>query len=219
MNTKAENYSTTLLERRRLSERAIELKLEKPPSFSFKSGQRICLAYKAVERDYSLVSVPSDPDIRLCIRLVPGGIASTALNTASIGSRFSFTGPSGYFTFKPSARPVVFIGTGTGVAPFCSMVRSGATAVTLLHGVTSTAELYYQSIFQSTTKLYVPCLSTVVESSGDYFQGRVTDYLNSHLAAGRYDFYLCGRREMIRDVTFLVDEKFSGSYIYSEVFY
>ena len=65
----------------------------------------------------------------------------------------------------------------------------------------------------------MPCLSVTDDFSDKYFQGRVTDYLQTHLAPGLYDFYLCGRREMIRDVTLLVDEKFSGSYIYSEIFY
>lgn len=219
MNTRAGIYSTTLLHRRRLSKRAIEIKLEKPRSFKFESGQRICLVHKAVERDYSIVSVSEDPDICLCIRLVRGGALSSELNTAPIGSRFSFTGPSGYFTFKPSLRPAVFVATGTGVAPFCSMLRSGATGITLLHGTKSPSELYYKSIFQSAAILYVPCLSEPGPSSEAYFQGRVTGYLQTHLAAGLYDFYLCGRREMIRDVTLLVDEKFSGSYIYSEIFY
>jgi benzoate/toluate 1,2-dioxygenase reductase subunit len=219
VNAKAGIYSTTLLQRRRLSKRAIEIKLEKPRLLKFESGQRICLIHKTVERDYSIVSVSADPDICLCIRLVRGGVFSTELNTAPIGSRFGFTGPSGYFTFKPSVRPAVFVATGTGVAPFCSMIRAGVTGVTLLHGTKSPAELYYKSIFQSAAILYVPCLSAPGESSETYFHGRVTDYLQTHLAPGLYDFYLCGRQEMIRDVTFLVDEKFSGSYIYSEIFY
>jgi NAD(P)H-flavin reductase len=219
VNTKADIYSTILLKRRRLSKRTFEIKLEKPPSFEFESGQWIRLIHNAVERDYSLVSVPGDPDLCLCIRIVRGGGASSELSTAPIGSRLSFTGPSGYFTFKPSTRPAIFVATGTGVAPFCSMIRSGATGVTLLHGVKSAAELYYQAIFQSAAKLYVPCLSEIGESCDAYFQGRVTDYLQTYLTPGLYDFYLCGRREMIRDATFLVDEKFSGSYIYTEIFY
>jgi benzoate/toluate 1,2-dioxygenase reductase subunit len=43
--------------------------------------------------------------------------------------------------------------------------------------------------------------------------------LQEHLPAAQYDFYLCGRREMIREVTWLVDERFPGSFIYSEQFY
>ena len=63
------------------------------------------------------------------------------------------------------------------------------------------------------------CLSEPVNKDTDYFRGRVTDYLRNELPLSTYDFYLCGGREMIRDVTLLVDEQFPGSYIYTEPFY
>jgi ferredoxin-NADP reductase len=47
----------------------------------------------------------------------------------------------------------------------------------------------------------------------------VTEYLQQHLPPAPYDFYLCGRREMIRDVTWLADEQYPDSRIYSETFY
>jgi benzoate/toluate 1,2-dioxygenase reductase component len=47
----------------------------------------------------------------------------------------------------------------------------------------------------------------------------VTDWVRTRLAPGSYDFYLCGRREMVRDVTGLVDESYTGSRVYSEVFH
>jgi len=72
---------------------------------------------------------------------------------------------------------------------------------------------------RSTVKRYVPCLSNPDESSLDYFTGRVTDYLQKHLAPGAYDFYLCGRSEMIRDATLLIDEKFPDSFIYTEQYF
>jgi hypothetical protein len=47
----------------------------------------------------------------------------------------------------------------------------------------------------------------------------VTDYIRNRLPPRTYDFYLCGRQDMIRDVTLLVDERFDGSLVYSEIFY
>lgn len=210
-----------LRERCRLSTRTIEIKLKKPSAFEFQPGQRICLVFNDVERDYSLASAPADPDLILCIRVVRGGILSSILGSAPIGTAFDFTGPHGYFTFRPSARPAVFAATGTGVAPFVSMVRTGITGYTLLHGVDTAADLYYASLLRPAARSYVPCLSEIDASSaaGYHFPGRVTDYLQKKLAPGRYDFYLSGRREMIRDVTWIVDDRFQGSRIYSEVFY
>ena len=219
VKTKAENYSAELIERRWLSNKSFEITLTKPKSFEYLPGQWIRLIHHTVERDYSLVSSPTDPDFALCIRNIEGGILSPGLSNAPVGSCFNFNGPHGYFTFRPSTRPAVFVATGTGLAPFVSMARSGVTGFILLHGVRSAEDLYYASVLKTAAKQYVPCISETERSSGKYFQGRVSDYLQENLDPGPYDFYLCGRREMIREVTFLVDEKFSESLIFTEVFY
>ena len=219
MKTKAENYASELIERRWLSNKTFELTLTKPKSFEYLPGQWIRLIHGPVERDYSLVSAPTDPNLALCIRNIENGILSPGLSSAPVGSHFNFSGPHGYFTFRPSIRPAVFVATGTGLAPFVSMARSGVTGFILLHGVKSAENHYYASVFKSTAKQYVPCISDTGRSSGAYFRGHVTDYLRKNLAPGLYDFYLCGHRDMIRDVTLLVDEKFSGSFIFTEIFY
>ena len=219
METKAENYTSELIERRWLSNKSFEITLTKPKCFGYIPGQWIRLNQNAVERDYSLVSSPTDPNLALCIRNIERGILSAGLSNAPVGSRFNFNGPHGYFTHRPSNRPAVFVATGTGLAPFVSMARSGVAGFILLHGVDSAEDLYYATIFQSAAKQYIPCISETDSLSGEYFRGRVTDYLRKNLAAGLYDFYLCGRREMIRDVTLLVDEKFPGSFLFTETFY
>ena len=219
MESKAAKYTSTILERFWLSRITYELILTKPSSFDFSPGQRIHLVYGNTGREYSLVSSPSDSKIVVCIRWVPEGELSPELCNLPKNTRLQFTGPHGYFTFKPSSRSAIFVATGTGVAPFCSMVRSGIEGYTLLHGVQTVEELYYEEEFRSSAALYVPCLSGSDLSTGDYFQGRVSDYLLNHLPPDEYDFYLCGRAEMIRDVTFLVDDTFPGSLIYTESFY
>jgi benzoate/toluate 1,2-dioxygenase reductase subunit len=219
VETKAENYASELIERRWLSKKSFEITLTKPKYFRYIPGQWIRLRQSAVERDYSLVSSPTDPNLALCIRNIERGILSAGLSNTPIGSRFKFNGPHGYFTYRPSNRPAVFVATGTGLAPFVSMARSGVAGYILLHGVDSAADLYYAAVFKSAAKQYVPCISETDSLSGEYFRGRVTDFLRKNLAAGLYDFYLCGRREMIRDVTLLVDEKFPGSFLFTETFY
>jgi hypothetical protein len=82
--------------------------------------------------------------------------------------------------------------------------------------------LHYQDFFRRTARLYVPCLSASPDQAGaieNGFGGRVTQYLKEYFPSSTYDFYLCGRQEMIRDVTLLVDEKFSGSLVYTETFF
>ena len=102
------------------------------------------------------------------------------------------------------------------------MGRSGVTDFMLLHEVTRVEDLYYQNRFQKITSNYVPCLLEAVPSDPSppgAFLGDAASYLIQNLLPGSYDFYLCGEREMIRGVTLLVDERFVGSYVYTEVFY
>jgi benzoate/toluate 1,2-dioxygenase reductase component len=215
-------YNAEVLDRRWLSDITFEIELTRPPSFQFNPGQRILIIHQQFERDYSIASDPNGSPISLCIRHVQGGRLTPLLAAVKTGSRISFTGPHGYFLFRPSRRPPVFIATGTGVAPFVSMARAGIKEFTLLHGVRRPSELYYEALFRSAAKRYVPCLSGRTPESYERknaFQGRVTDYLQRNLPPGLYDFYLSGRMEMIRDVTHLVDESYPGSFIYTEIFY
>jgi hypothetical protein len=99
------------------------------------------------------------------------------------------------------------------------LARSGITGFRLLHGVENSGELYYASEIQKPAMQYVACLSGGIEENSIYFRGRVTEYIQKKLPVKAYDFYLCGRREMIRDVTLLVDERFEGSHIFTELFY
>jgi NAD(P)H-flavin reductase len=212
-------FPTELIERRWLSEKTFEIKFGKPAEYRIRAGQRVRIYYQGLDRDYTPVSAPQDPEITLCIRKVDSGKLTPALSTAHIGTRFQISQPDGYFTFKPSGRPPVFVATGTGIAPFRAMVRAGVTGFTLLHGVDSARDLYYRQELESAAGRYIPCISKEHPSTDEYFHGRVTDYLQAQLPAAEYDFYLCGRREMIREVTWLVDERFGGSLIYSEQFY
>lgn len=219
MNTRVQTYAATLLKRKWLSKKTFEICLSQPPAFTFKPGQRISLSLDGHERDYSPVSAPKESELTLCIRKVAGGRLSALLSVADIGTSLLVNGPYGYFTYKPSPRPAVFVATGTGIAPFCSMARSGISGFTILHGVRLSEDLYYASQLRQSARKHIPCLSEPKKLPANAFQGKVTEYLEQHLTPEAYDFYLCGRSEMIRDVTWLIDERFAGSLVYTELFY
>lgn len=212
-------YDGQLLSRHVLSDTTVELELEMPAALAFKPGQCIRLRHHGIERDYSIVSAPREETLIICVRLVPGGALTEFLRWAEIGTRLEFTAPHGNFIFRSSHRRAVWIATGTGIAPFVSMGRAGARDFILLHGVRRIEDLYYEGFFRQTAREYVPCLSRPVDSTGVSFGGRVTRYVESTLPPGEYDFYLCGNREMVRDVTFLVDDRFPGSRVFAEIFY
>ena len=218
----AKVHTTELLKRRWLSKKAFEIKLTRPALFEFIPGQCLCFIHEAMHRYYAIISSPTEPTLSLCIHYVENGAFSPLLATAEMGTRFSFTGPHGYFTFRPSQRPPVFIASGTGIAPFLSIGHSGVTGFTLLHEAEKPAELYYESFFRSSAKLFVPCLpggKPDSQATANAFSGKAAEYLTKRLRPSDYDFYLCGEREMIREVTLLVDERFPESLVYREVFY
>ena len=219
MKTRVQTYTATLLKRKWLSKKTFEIFLSLPAAFTFEPGQRISLSLDGHERDYSIVSTPEESELTLCIRKVAGGKLSALFSVADVGMSLSVNGPYGYFTYKPSPRPAVFVATGTGIAPFCSMARSGISGFTILHGVRLPADLYYASQFRHSARKYIPCLSDTKKLPANAFQGKVTQYLEQHLTPGAYDFYLCGRSEMIRDVTHLIDKRYPESLIYTELFY
>jgi ferredoxin-NADP reductase len=219
LKTDVATHSAVLLKRQWLSDKSFEIMISSPPGFQFKPGQRISLSLGGHVRDYSIVSAPQESELIFCIRSVAGGKLSTLLSVADIDAPLSFYGPHGYFTFRPSPRPAVFVATGTGIAPFCSMARAGISDFALLHGVRTPEDLYYAEQFKQSAHKYVPCLTEAKKLPSNAFQGKVTDYLEQNLPSGAYDFYLCGRREMIRDATLLIDERFPDSLVYTEMFF
>ncbi len=212
-------YTSSITERTWLSESAFELTIERPIGFRFNAGQRIRIYCKGLERDYSLACSPDAPSLSLCIRRVAPGPVSSLLSEAPMGTPIQITDPLGYFCLQPSTAAVVLVATGTGIAPFRSMAADGAGGFTLLHGVRTAEELYYRREFEASAGYYVPCLSAPSASLEGAWTGRVTDYAKGHLPILDYDFYLCGRREMIRDMTELIDERYSSSKVYSEIFF
>jgi ferredoxin-NADP reductase len=212
-------FAARILSRRWLAPAAFELRLERPAGFDFQPGQRVRLGSGPNERDYSIASAPGEPDIALCIRRVAGGGLSAWLATAAIGAELPGSGPHGHFTFKPSPQPAVFVATGTGVAPFVSMARAGIKGFTLLHGVRRAEDLFYRDLLTAAARRYVACLSEETPAGPDGVAGRVDRHIEGQVPPGACDFYLCGRSEMIRDVTWRVDERFPGSRVYAEIFY
>jgi NAD(P)H-flavin reductase len=100
------------------------------------------------------------------------------------------------------------------------MAAAGTAGFVLLHGVDAPADLYYAEMLRSAAATYAPCVSgpDAAHVAGG-FAGRVTDYLRQRLPPGAYDFYACGRRDMVRDVTLLADERFPDSLVFAETFY
>ena len=213
-------YTCRLLARRWLDADTFELTLSRPAHFDFAPGQRIDLYLGDSARAYSLVSAPFEPQLTLCIARVAQGRVSPHLAEATLDSTLHFSGPFGYFLFRPSVRPAVFVATGTGIAPFVCMVRAGIRNVTLLHGAADATRAHYGQWLAPRVAHYLACLSGpgAGEPPLPVFHGRVTDYIERHLCGQNYDFYICGRPAMVRDVVGIIDRRFPEARVRMEIF-
>lgn len=218
----AASYRVAVRERRWLAPGTFELQLERPPGFRFVAGQFLRVRHGKAWRNYTLVGGPDDDYLAHCIRHVDAGFLTPRLAAAEPGAQIEIDGPHGYFVYQSQERPAIFVATGTGVAPFVAMARAGIRDFTLLHGVATAAELYYAELFSAGALRYVPCVSgdnSASRSPAPVFAGRVTAYARERIAGGPYDFYLCGRGEMIREMMALIDERFPDSRVYTEMFF
>lgn len=211
--------SVELIRRIPLAEDIFELAFSRPKGFGFNPGQYIRFRYEGMERDYTLVSTPDESRLRICIQQVLPPNFSARLAACPMGATFEISGPHGFFMHQPSPHPDVFVGTGTGVAPFTAYVRAGVSGFMLLQGAATPDRLIYRDLLSAAAQEYVPCLSRTAEESGrEVFKGRVTDYLDTKLPKGNYQFYLCGRRQMILDTMDIIDDRFPGSRVFTERF-
>jgi ferredoxin/flavodoxin---NADP+ reductase len=118
--------------------------LEEP--FSFAPGQYGTLglmgsAGKLVQRPMSISSSADDlAEYEFFIRLVQGGAFTPLLWERSVGDPINVKGPKGKFLLQDDGRRCFFVATGTGLAPFISMIetlraRGQQRDIVLLHGV------------------------------------------------------------------------------------
>jgi CDP-4-dehydro-6-deoxyglucose reductase len=101
-------------------------------SFNFKAGQFVTLDLPIHEqknkrwRSYSIASWPDGTNVyELLIVLLEGGAGTTYLfNEVKVGSELVFRGPQGVFVLPENIeKDIFFICTGTGIAPFRSMLN------------------------------------------------------------------------------------------------
>lgn len=123
--------------------------------FTFRAGQWVQLILplqddkgRPLRRAYSIASAPDgSPRFELAITQVDGGIGSSFLQGAQPGLTLDVKGPAGSFTRFPDGG-ALFIATGSGVAPFRSMVldaiaQQRTEPLWLLFGVRAPDELLF----------------------------------------------------------------------------
>ncbi|MGE4560145.1 MAG: ferredoxin--NADP reductase [Desulfobulbus sp.] len=193
----------------------------RPEGFEFVAGQHVTIRRQEDEREYSILSPPDADTLHFLIKRISQGRLSSVLAGLEQGDKLSMGNAKGYLIYRPTDRPIFFVGTGVGIAPFVAMAAAGVKNFTLLHGAREVSGLFFRQDLVVAAKRYIPCISGKVKPGInvlDLHQGYVTDYVDRYIEPGAYDFYLCGSRAMIHDMTHLLDQHYPETRIYSESF-
>jgi glycine betaine catabolism B len=191
-------------------------------SFDFIPGQFVTLDLPIDEksnkrwRSYSIASWPDGTNtFELLIVLLEGGLGTTYLfNQVTVGSELTLRGPLGHFTLpEPIEKDLYFICTGTGIAPFRSMVhhillhKIPHKNIYLIFGTRSQQDLLYVEEMKQLEKdvesfHFMPTLS---REQWDGCCGYVHAVYEGLVAAAQKgsenvapaSFYLCGWKNMV----------------------
>ena len=190
----------------------------------FEPGQYMTIGVvvdgKMVQRPYSVASPPvtaGTEGYEFYVRLVEGGTFTPLLWRMPLGQRMRMIGPKGKFLLQPDdERTHIFISSGTGNAPFVSMMKQmladGAPRPALfLNGVSYAHEIGYRELVEGWERTgeypvnYVPTVSRPDAPENKAWEGR-TGRVESILEPVLKEFqltpansvaYICGNPDMI----------------------
>jgi len=188
-------------------------------SFMFKAGQVVSI--KVTEntpfRMYSILSGERDTECKILYNIYPSGFLTNQLKKLKPGDTLFVSNPFGEFlhNYKPGSYCIC---TGTGIAPFYSLFRSGEKNFNLIQGARKKEHFYFQYEFMQIGPKYVRCASS--EHSDGVFKGRLTQYLKTCTFDIAQLFFLCGNADMVVEVREILQQKgVPFNQIYSEIYF
>jgi len=229
-------HAETVVSVRHWTDRLFSFRITRPQSFRFRSGEFVMIglpnAEKPVFRAYSIASPAWDDELEFFSIKVADGPLTSHLQKIEPGDtvllRQKATGTLVLDALTPAKR-LFMIATGTGIAPFASLVRDPETYdkfddVILTHTCRDHAELAYGdalfdqsandpligelaggrlSLYSSTTREISPRMGRITRliENGTLF----ADLGIAPLDRGTDRVMICGSLSMLRDVKALVE--------------
>lgn len=225
---------------------SIRIATEQP--LSFKPGQYATLGVvegdKVMERPYSIVSSPEEPEVEFFFELVPDGALTPLIYKLQAGEEL-LVRPAckGLFTLdrKGGRKKHLMVATVTGVAPYVSMARTLARQpqelgedgleLYVLQGASRSWEFAYaQELMEIATRhpwlRFIPTVSRPWEDPawrGE--RGRVDDIVRKYadqfgLTPENTTAYLCGHPTMIENVRGILQRAgFTKDAIHEEIYF
>ena len=231
----AQKYHATVVAKEKISPNVyfVIFGLQEPVSMSFRAGQCMMLMVSpGVNRTMSICSVPAESDrVSMIADVSPMGPGSRWTLGLKVGDPANFVAPTGVFFFDDaSPRKKIFVATGTGVAPFRSMIEeylanNGTAPLELFWGQRHEEDIYWKKEFDRLFETYPTFSWHQVLSKPTPVWNGLTGHVTEHVLQSvkdpaQNDFYLCGNKNMIEDVrSQLLVKNVPKEQIKTELFY
>ena len=199
MNVKVDEALYVIERVRHLTGSAYVLRFSRN-GLQFTPGQHLVLGLPGSSelREYSIYSGIHDDYLEVLIKEVDDGVVSRQLKTIRPGDHLDVRGPYGFFLAKAAGHDpgrLMFLSSGTGIAPFHSYVKSyPGSDYRIILGVRNMSEAYDYDTYDN--KRITVCTSR--DEEGEY-TGRLTDYLLDADLDPESRIFLCGNSNMILD--------------------
>lgn len=210
----------------------VNFRLQNPATLSFLPGQTISLHVgEGINRSMSIASAPGNTTHILMVHDVsPMGPGSKWTLAHKVGDVGTFMAPLGIFLLDNSPKKKVFIATGTGIAPFRSMlldILSSHEPSTMNHelvlywGLRYEEDVYWKEEFEelahkhSNFSFHLILSKPAEKWTG--LTGHVTDHV---IQENNHEYYLCGNKEMVKEMEQqLLAAGLPKTQIYKELYY
>jgi len=214
-----------------LSEDIMQVKLRLPPAsnFEFLEGQFIdIIGPNSIRRSYSIASISSNKEIIILIKRVKGGEFSNYwFNEAKSNNLLRIEGPKGTFFLRDKAKPLVFLATGTGIAPIISILDglesdpdfNQTKSISLFWGNREQQDFVWKPNFKKINVDFYP----IISRKDDNWKGEIGYVQDVALRisdnARKINVYACGATEMINSAkASFVKSGLSENDFYSDAF-
>lgn len=220
------------------SDRLFSFRTTRDPGFRFENGHFVMLGIdlggKPLMRAYSIASPNHGEELEFLSIKVPGGPLTSRLQNIAPGQElFVSSKPVGTLVVRDvrPGRTLYLLATGTGLAPFMSIIQDPETyekfeRVVLAHGVRTSGELAYADFIAGELPRH-PWLGDEIKAKLLYYPtvtrepfrntGRLTDLLSSGKLAADLGLpplepaldraMICGSPEMLHDLSGLLDAR------------
>ncbi len=176
--------------------------------FNFQAGQVVALAinHNHDPRLYSIATSESSDEMGILFDIKPDGFLTPQLALLENGAEILVSKPFGEFVSTNEHQ--WWIATGTGIAPFLSMLSSGKKLPDkFLHGARYLNQFLFSDLFED--KLNSDYLRFCTqEEADDVYHQRLSEWIGDQkVLPEQIKYYLCGNPNMVVDVRDLILSK------------